>query len=110
VDPWADPDWEDPSAELSQKQLAAVNTQSQRVSEQLDGWSCAAISRQLADVVVDGTDLTSAVVRMVEALETAPGRVVPIGKLDLVDRKGGALRGVSQSCGNLPTPVLLKSG
>jgi hypothetical protein len=93
VDPWADPERDDPRAELTQDQLAAVNTQSQRLAEQLDGWSRAAISRRLAEAVVDGRDLTSAVVRVFEELETAPGQVVPIGKLDQVDRTEVSIAG-----------------
>jgi ssDNA-binding replication factor A large subunit len=93
VDPWADPERDDPCAELTQDQLAAVNTQSQRLAEQLDGWSRAAISRRLAEAVVDGRDLTSAVVRVFEELETAPGQVVPIGKLDQVDRTEVSIAG-----------------
>jgi ssDNA-binding replication factor A large subunit len=93
VDPWADPERDDPRAELTQEQLAAVNTQSTRLSEKLTGWSRAAISRRLAEAVVDGRDLTNAVVRVVEELETAPGQVVPIGKLEDVDRKEVSVAG-----------------
>jgi len=43
VDPWADRARDDPRAELTQEQLAAVNKQSMRLAEKLDGWSRAAI-------------------------------------------------------------------
>lgn len=55
-----------------------------RLAEQLDGWSRAAISRRLAETVVDGQDLPSTVVSVFEELQTAPGQIVPIGKLEEV--------------------------
>jgi hypothetical protein len=110
VDPWADPARNDPRSELTQEQLAAVNTQSQRVSEKLDGWSRAAIARQLGAVVADGTDVTSAVVRVVEELETAAGRVVPIGKLDQVDRKEVSIDGRVEALWESDSPAIAQVG
>ncbi|KPN28972.1 hypothetical protein SY89_03206 [Halolamina pelagica] len=77
VDPMADPERDDPRAELSQDELATVNTEADRLATRVDGWSRAAISRRLAGAVVDGTDLTSAVVRVFEELQTAPGVPCP---------------------------------
>ncbi|MFD1600401.1 OB-fold nucleic acid binding domain-containing protein [Halobellus rarus] len=93
VDPMADPERDDPRAELSQDELATVNTEADRLATRVDGWSRAAISRRLADAVVDDTDMTSAVVRVFEELQTAPGQVVPIGKLEDVDRKEVSIEG-----------------
>ncbi|QKY16308.1 OB-fold nucleic acid binding domain-containing protein [Halorubrum sp. CBA1229] len=93
VDPWADPERNDPRTELSQDELATVNTEADRLATRMDGWSRAAISRRLAEAVLDGTDTTSAVVRVFEALQTAPGHVVPIGKLDEVNRKEVSIAG-----------------
>ena len=93
VDPMVDPERDDPRAELSQDELATVNTEADRLATRVDGWSRAAISRRLAEAVVDGTDMTSAVVRVFEELQTAPGQVVPIGKLEDVDRKGVSIEG-----------------
>jgi len=73
VNPWADPEREDPRGELMQSELAAVNKQSKRLAEKLDGWSRAAISRRLSEAIVSGKDMTSAVVGLFEELETAPG-------------------------------------
>ncbi|SDN09099.1 hypothetical protein SAMN04487949_3328 [Halogranum gelatinilyticum] len=87
VDVWADPDRGDPREELTKEQLAAVNTQAVRLSEKLDGWSRAAIGRRLGEAVVGGKDMMSAVVSVFEALQTVPGQVVPIGKLEDVNRK-----------------------
>ncbi|SDN15872.1 hypothetical protein SAMN04487949_3532 [Halogranum gelatinilyticum] len=87
VDVWADPDRDDPREELTKEQLAAVNTQAVRLSEKLDGWSRAAIGRRLGEAVVGGKDMMSAVVSVFEELQTAPGQVVPIGKLEDVNRK-----------------------
>jgi len=93
VDPWADPERNDPRAELRQEQLAAVNKQSMRLAEKLDGWSRAAIGRRLGEAVVSGKDLTSAVVGVFEELQTAPGTVVPIGMLEDVNRKEVSIEG-----------------
>jgi len=62
----ADPERGDPRAELTQEQLAAVNTQSMRLAKKLDGWSRAAIGRRLGEAVVGGKDLMSAVVGVFE--------------------------------------------
>ncbi|PGF13888.1 DNA-binding protein [Natrinema sp. CBA1119] len=93
VDPWADPERDDPRAELTQKQLAAVNKQSMRLAEKLGGWSRAAIGRRLGEAVVGGKDLMSAVVGVFEELQTAPGQVVPIGMLEDVNRKEVSIEG-----------------
>ncbi|WP_224338275.1 DNA-binding protein [Haloprofundus halobius] len=93
VDPWADPERDDPREELTQEQLAAVNTQAMRLSEKLDGWSRAAIGRRLGEVVAGGTDMMSAVVGVFEELQTAPGQVVPIGKIEDVNRKEVSIEG-----------------
>ena len=87
VDPRFDPNRGDPREELSREELAAVNRQSMRLAEKLDGWSRVAIGRRLADRVLQGQELTCAVVGVFEELQTAPGRVVPIGKLEAVNRK-----------------------
>ncbi|ELY35387.1 hypothetical protein [Natronorubrum tibetense] len=93
VDPWADPDRDDPRAELTQEQLAVVNKQSMRLAEKLDGWSRAAIGRRMGEAVVDGKDLMSAVVGVFEELQTAPGQVVPIGMLENINRKEVSIEG-----------------
>jgi len=87
VDPMADPELEDPRAELTQEQLATVNEEAMRLADEVDGWSQAAIARMLAEAVVDGRDVTSAVVGLVERLQTAPGGPVPIRRLEDVSRK-----------------------
>ncbi|WP_135827084.1 DNA-binding protein [Halorussus ruber] len=93
VDPMADPDRLDPREELSQDELASVNEQTQRLSEKLDGWTRAAISRRLAERVVEGASMMSAVVGVHGELQTAPGHVIPIGKLEDVNRKEVSISG-----------------
>jgi len=73
VDPWTDPERDDPRAELTQEQLAAVNKQSMRLAEKLDGWSRAAIGRRLGEAVVSGKDLTSAVVGVFKGVADGAG-------------------------------------
>ena len=110
VDPWADPERDDPRGELTQAQLAAVNTQAQRLSEELDGWSRVAIGRRLAEAVVGGKDVTSAVIAVIEALETAPGGVVPIGKLEHVDRKAVSIDGRVTTLWESDSPAIQQVG
>jgi len=93
VDRWEDPDRGDPREALSQDELAAVNRQAQRLSEKLDSWSRAVISRQLGKAVADGNDVTSAVITVFEKLQTAPGKVIPIGKLEKVTREKVSIEG-----------------
>jgi len=93
VNPMVHPDRADPREMLSTEQLGAVNTEAMRLAETLNGWSRAAIGRQLAEAVVSGKDLTSAVVETFEKLQTAPGQVVPIGRLEAINREEVSIRG-----------------
>ncbi|GCF12087.1 DNA-binding protein [Haloarcula mannanilytica] len=86
VDGWRDPDRADPRTMLSQEDLAAVNKQAARLAEKLDGWTRAAISCRLAERLVDGRDMTDAVVDVYDELETAAGTVIPIAKVGEVNR------------------------
>jgi ssDNA-binding replication factor A large subunit len=110
VNPWAAPERTDPRAELSQAQLAAVNSHARRLAEELAGWSRAAIARQLGEAVADGQDVTSAVVRVFETLETAPGQVVPIGKLEAVDRKEVSIAGRVETLWDPSHPSIAQVG
>jgi ssDNA-binding replication factor A large subunit len=110
VNPMADPDRADPREELTQEQLGAVNEQSMRLAEKLDGWSRAAISRRLAEAVVGGKDLMSAVVAVFEELETAAGQVIPIGKLEDVDRKEVSIEGRVETLWEADSPAIAQVG
>ncbi|WP_254526005.1 OB-fold nucleic acid binding domain-containing protein [Natrinema caseinilyticum] len=110
VDPWADPERDDPRAELRQEQLAAVNKQSMRLAEKLDGWSRAAIGRRLGEAVVSGKDLTSSVVGMFKELQTAPGQVVPIGMLEDVNRKEVSIEGTVTQLWEPSSPSIAQVG
>lgn len=93
VDPWCDPDRADPREELAQEQLATVNKQAMRLSGKLEGWSRAAISRRLAERIIDGVGVMSAVVGVYEELRTAPGQVIPIADVQDVNRKKVSIEG-----------------
>ncbi|SMO86735.1 SOSS complex subunit B family protein [Halorubrum cibi] len=110
VDPRMDPERDDPRVELTQEQLAAVNTQSMRLAEKLDGWSRAAIGRRLGEAVVGGKDLMSAVVGVFEELQTAPGHVVPIGKLEDVNRKEVSVEGQVETLWDPSHPSIAQVG
>ena len=110
VNPIADPERDDPRAELTQEQLAAVNKQSMRLAEKLDGWSRAAIGRRLGEAVVGGEDLMSAVVGVFEELQTAPGTVIPIGKLEDVNRKEVSIEGRVEVLWDADSPAIAQVG
>ncbi|WP_135830716.1 DNA-binding protein [Halorussus halobius] len=110
VDPLADPERADPRAELEQEQLAAVNEQSMRLAEKLDGWSRAAISRRLAEAVVTGKDMMSAVVGVFEELQTAPGQVIPIEKVEDVNRKEVSIEGTITQLWESSSPAIAQVG
>jgi hypothetical protein len=110
VNRWLDPDRDDPRAELTQAQLGEVNEQARRIASELTGWSRAAISRRLARAIVTGTDVTSAVVEVVEELQTAPGQVVPIGKLEDVTRKEVSIAGRVETLWDPSHPSIAQVG
>ncbi|WP_136591185.1 replication factor A [Salinigranum halophilum] len=110
VNPMADPERDDPRAELTQEQLAAVNKQSMRLAKKLDGWSRAAIGRRLGEAVVGGKDLMSAVVGVFEELQTAPGTVVPIGKLEDVNPKEVSIEGTVTVLWESDSPAIQQVG
>jgi len=72
VNPMVHPDRADPREMLTPEQLGGVNREAMRLADKLGGWSTAAIGRQLAEAVIGGSDLTSAVVGTFEKLQTAP--------------------------------------
>lgn len=63
------------------------------LAKKLDEWSRAAISRRLAERVMKGTSLTSAVVGTYEELRTAPGQVIRIADVQDVNRKEVNIKG-----------------
>jgi ssDNA-binding replication factor A large subunit len=67
--------------------LAAVNREASRIAERLRGFSTAAISRLVAQRVVDGQDVGDAVVATMDELRGAPGQVVPIGLVGEVGQR-----------------------
>ncbi|QKY15617.1 DNA-binding protein [Halorubrum sp. CBA1229] len=86
VDPWADPNRADPREALAQDALARVNAAARRIATTREGWTAAAVSRQIAMQVADGREMTAAVVRTAEQVQTAPGTVIPIDAVADVDR------------------------
>ncbi|MFB6362080.1 MAG: DNA-binding protein [Halobacteriales archaeon] len=93
VDPCADPDRGDPRAELSRGTMATVNREAERLSNELPGFSRAAISRRLARRVVDGQELSAAVVATLQTLRTAPGQPIPIAAVGDVGREEVTIEG-----------------
>ncbi|MDS0222848.1 DNA-binding protein [Haloarcula sp. S1AR25-5A] len=93
VDRWRDPDKDDPREVLSQSKLATVNRQAARLEQQLDGWTRAAISRRLAERVADGRGMTDAVVDVYDELDQAAGTVIPISKVEEVNRGEVSIEG-----------------
>lgn len=82
VDPWEDPEQADAREQVSQAELGWVNQEATRLAGMLPGWSRAAISRRLAERVIDGVSKTAAVVGVFEELQTDAGQVLPIAALE----------------------------
>lgn len=94
VDPVAEPGRADPRAELDRETLGDVNQQAQRIREEVrESGSRAAISRQLAERVVRGQDVTSATLDVLDAERQRAGTVVPIGELEDVPRREVSIEG-----------------
>jgi len=69
----------DPREKLTQEELAAVNEQAMRISDEVTGgWSRAVVAKQLAEKVKRGRDVTKAVLETLEELKATPGAIVPI--------------------------------
>ncbi|WP_435120109.1 DNA-binding protein [Halolamina sp. C58] len=69
----------DPREKLTQDELAEVNKQAVRISDEVQGgWSRAVVAKQLAERVQRGQDGTKAVLELVDELKATPGAVVPI--------------------------------
>ncbi|GGL71020.1 DNA-binding protein [Halocalculus aciditolerans] len=69
----------DPRERLTQEELAEVNKQAMRISDEVKGgWSRAVVAKQLAEKVQRGRDVTKAVLETLEELKAAPGAIVPI--------------------------------
>ncbi|ESP89726.1 single-stranded DNA-binding protein [Candidatus Halobonum tyrrellensis G22] len=110
VDHWADPERDDPRELLSQEQLGEVNSEAMRMDEKIEQWSRAAISRRLARAVVNGTSMMSAVLRVFEQLQTAPGRVVPIGELEGLSRQTVSIEGTVTQLWDANSPAIQQVG
>ena len=110
VNPMVHPDRADPREMLTPEQLGGVNTEAMRLAEKLKGWSTAAIGRHLAEGVVGGVDLTSAVVGTFEKLQTAPGVVVPIGKLEAINREEVSIKGRVVQLWDSSSPAIAQVG
>ncbi|WP_136718220.1 DNA-binding protein [Halorientalis salina] len=69
----------DPREKLTQEELAEVNEQAMRISDEVQGgWSRAVVAKQLAEKVQRRRDVTKAVLETLEELKAAPGAIVPI--------------------------------
>ncbi len=69
----------DPREKLTQDELAAVNRQAGRISDEVKGgWSRAVVAKQLAEKVQRGQDVSKAVLETLDELKAVPGAVVPI--------------------------------
>lgn len=93
VDKWRDPNTPDPRVIVSQDELATINQEADRMADEIQGWSRAALARQLGKRVADGDSMMGAVVGVVEQAKQARGTIVPIGVLEDVPRKEVSIAG-----------------
>ncbi|RQG90872.1 DNA-binding protein [Natrarchaeobius chitinivorans] len=77
----------DPRETLEREQLAAVNQQAQRLADDVQGgYSQAVIAKRIASRVLERTELFEAVMETKEELLHEAGTIVPIGKLEEINR------------------------
>ncbi|AXR76163.1 DNA-binding protein [Natrarchaeobaculum sulfurireducens] len=77
----------DPREKLEREQLAAVNQQAQRLADDVQGgYSRAVIAKRIASRVLKGADMFEAVMETKEELLDEAGTIVPIGKLEEINR------------------------
>nr|WP_253741602.1 DNA-binding protein [Halorientalis sp. IM1011] len=100
----------DPRELCSQTELATINEQAARLVEEVDGWSRAAIARRLAARVVDGADISRAVLDVVEGCQREPGTVVPIAAVPEVDRATVSISGTIEVLWNADSPAISQVG
>lgn len=100
----------DPRERCSQAELAAINEKAARLVEQVDGWSRAAISRRLARRVVDGADIQSAALKVIEACQREPGTVIPIAAVGEVDRQEVSIEGTVATLWDSTHPAISQVG
>jgi hypothetical protein len=111
VDPWLHPDSGDPREELEREQLAAVNQQAKRISQEVrDASTRAAVSRQVAERVADGGTVLGASVAVMDAERTRPGSVVPIGMLEAVSRQEVSIQGTVEVLWKSSHPAISQVG
>jgi ssDNA-binding replication factor A large subunit len=87
-----------------------VNREAARLAGELDGWSRAAISRRLAERIVDGAGVMSAVVGVFEELQRAPGQVIPISSIEDVKRREVSIEGRVTQLWNPSHPRIAQVG
>jgi hypothetical protein len=100
----------DPRELCSRAELATINEQAARLVDEVDGWSRPAIARRLAARVVDGADISRAVLDVVEGCQREPGTVVPIAAVPEVDRATVSLEGEVAQLWTPRHPAIAQTG
>lgn len=110
VDPWAGPSQPDPRESLTCDELASINEAAQRIATTRRGWTAAAVSRQLAQRVAEGSEMTTAVVRVAEQVRTGPGTVIPIDAVSDAGRGTVSIAGKWVDDWDPATPAISQVG
>jgi hypothetical protein len=110
IQQWRAPEAEDPRELLTRTELRQVNREAARLGDELREWSRAAIARCLAERVVDGADVTSAALAVFEALQQAPGTVIPIAALGEVNRPAVSIAGEIVTLWESDSPAIEQVG
>jgi hypothetical protein len=110
VDAWKAPDRPDPRAELSREQVATVNEKAQQVAERTEGWTAAAIGRWIAEAVRNGDSVLSATISVNDAVQKEAGTVVPIGKLESIERREVSIEGQIETLWDPSHPGIAQVG
>lgn len=101
----------DPREKLTQEELAAVNKQAMRISDEVQGgWSRAVVAKQLAEKVQRGEDVTKAVLETLGELKAVPGAIVPIADVPDVPVGEVTVEGTVQTLWEPSSPNIQQVG
>ncbi|MEY7849070.1 DNA-binding protein [Natrarchaeobius sp. A-rgal3] len=101
----------DPREKLEREQLAEVNQQAQRLADDVTGgYSQAVIAKRIASRILEGTALFEAVMETKEELLHEAGTIVPIGKLEEINRGEVSVEGRVIELWDASSPTIQQVG
>jgi len=101
----------DPREALEREELAAVNEQAERITQDVrESGSRAAVSKRLAERVTTGSGVLSASVAVMDAERRRAGTVAPIGELEEISREMVSIEGTVRTLFDSEHPAIQQVG